>query len=295
MTEDIKKTAEAYETVSEEKVLAEAQDTEKTTEKMMEKVIKEEKDVEEKDFEEKLEKVKEKDEKEKKREFQEKSKRRGRNEVTTEEILLAWEPKTALGKDVKSGKIKSIDEILDNNKKILEPEIVDSLIPVKNDLILIGQAKGKFGGGKRRAWRQTQRITKEGGVLTFSAMAVVGDENGHVGIGTGKASETLPARDKSTRKAKLNLIKVSRACAAFDCNCTEKHTVPFAVKGKSGSVTVEFIPAPQGTGLVCANELKKILKMAGIQDVYSKTQGKVRTTFNLAKACIEALKETNRK
>ena len=295
MAEDVKKTAEAYETVSEEKVLNEAKDAEKVTEKMIEKAVEKEKEAEDEKSKESLKKLEKEDKAEEKKEKENQPKRRRRNEPTTEEILLAWEPKTKLGKEVKDGKVKSIEEILDKNKKILEPEIVDKLIPVKSDLISIGQAKGKFGGGKRRAWRQTQRITKEGGVLTFSAMAVVGDENGHVGIGSGKAGETLPARDKATRKAKLNLIKVSRACAAFDCNCTEKHTVPFIVKGKSGSVSVELIPAPQGTGLVCANELKKILKMAGINDVYSKTQGKVRTTFNLIKACIEALKETNRK
>jgi small subunit ribosomal protein S5 len=211
------------------------------------------------------------------------------------EIISAWEPKTKLGKEVKAGKIKNIDEILDNDFKIMEPAIVDSLINVKSDLISIGQAKGKFGGGKRRAWRQTQRKTKEGNIPSFSTMAVVGDENGHVGIGTGKAKETLPARDKAIRKAKLNLIKVNRSCAAFECDCHEKHTIPLKVKGKAGSVEVILIPAPQGTGLVVGTELKKVLKLAGIKDVYSRTTGKKRTTFNLAKACIDALKKTNPK
>ena len=237
---------------------------------------------------EKAKKFEEKEEKEKEKP------RRRRGELTTEEIISAWNPKTKLGKDVKDGKIKNIDEILLENKKILEPEIVNKLINVKSDLISMGQAKGKFGGGKRRAWRQTQRITKEGGVLTFSAMAIVGDENGHVGLGTGKSNETLPARDKSTRKAKLNLIKVKRGCSAFDCSCDEPHSIPFEVEGKSGSVTVKLIPAPQGTGLVVANELKKILKMAGIKDVYSQTFGKVRTTFNTVKACLNALEKTTR-
>ncbi len=216
-----------------------------------------------------------------------------RGEKTREEIVSAWKPKTELGKEVKEGKIKDIDEILDNNKKILEGEITDSLINVQSDLISIGQAKGKFGGGKRRAWRQTQRKTKEGNIPTFSAFAVVGDENGHVGIGSGEAKETLPARDKAIRKAKLNILKIKRTCAAFDCACSEPHTIPFKVTGKTGSVRVTLIPAPQGTGLVVANELKKILKLAGVKDVYSKTFGKKRTTFNLVKACIEALKKTN--
>ena len=168
------------------------------------------------------------------------------------------------------------------------------MLNLKSDLIAIGQSKGKFGGGKRRAWRQTQRKTKEGNVPTFSAFAVVGDGNGHIGIGSGRAKETLPARDKALRKAKLNLIKIQRGCASFDCACSEKHTVPFKVQGKSGSVRVTLIPAPQGTGLVVANEMKKILILAGIKDVYSKTFGTQRTTFNFAKAMIDALQKTQK-
>jgi len=205
-----------------------------------------------------------------------------------------WEPKTKLGQEVKDGKIKDIDEILDGKRKILESEITDSLLMLNSDLILAGQSKGKFGGGKRRAWRQTQRKTQEGNKPTFSAFAIVGDGNGHVGIGSGRSTETLPAREKALRKAKINIIKVKRICGAFDCSCSDKHTIPFEVRGKSGSVRVTLIPAPQGTGLVVANELKKILKLAGIQDMYSKTFGKKRTSFNLAQACIDALRKTTK-
>jgi small subunit ribosomal protein S5 len=208
--------------------------------------------------------------------------------------LIGWEPKTKLGRDVKSKKIKDIDEILENKLKILEPEIVDSLINTQSDLISIGQSKGKFGGGKRRAWRQTQRKTKEGNFPSFSTMAVVGDCNGHIGVGDGKAKETLPARDKAIRKAKLNIFKVGRGCSAFDCDCSEKHTIPFKIEGKSGSIRVKLIPAPQGTGLVVGGELKKVLQFAGIKDVYSKTFGHKKTTFNMIKACINALKKTNK-
>jgi len=216
-----------------------------------------------------------------------------RKESTPRELAISsWNPKTKLGREVKEGKVKSIDELLESNQKIMEEQIVDSLLTLKSDLISIGQSKGKFGGGKRRAWRQTQRKTQEGNVPTFSTMAVVGDENGHIGVGDGKAKETLPARDKALRKAKLNIIRINRNCAAFDCACSEPHTIPFKVMGKAGSVRVTLIPAPQGTGLVVANELKKVLKLAGIKDVYSKTFGKKRTSFNLIKACIDALKKT---
>jgi len=221
-------------------------------------------------------------------------KRLTREEVEAE-ALAGWEPKTKLGQEVDDGKVKNIDDILDGGRKILEPEIVDRLINVKSDLLFIGQSKGKFGGGKRRIWRQTQRKTKEGNVPTFSTLAVVGDGDGHIGIGEGKSKETLPAREKAIRKAKLNIMKITRACAGFDCACSELHSIPFKVTGKQGSVEVTLIPAPQGTGLVVADELKKILKLAGIKDVYSRTSGKKRTTFNLVKACIKALEETNRK
>ena len=216
-----------------------------------------------------------------------------REKQNLKDAVSAWEPKTKLGQEVKDKKIKDIDEILEGKRKILESEIVDSLIEVKSDLISIGQSKGKFGGGKRRAWRQTQRKTKEGNVPSFSTLAIVGDEDGHIGIGSGKAKETLPARDKAIRKAKLNLIKIKRACGGFDCACSELHSIPFKITGKSGSVVVTLIPAPQGTGLVVGNELKKILKLAGIKDVYSRTSGRKRTTFNLVKACIDALEKTN--
>jgi small subunit ribosomal protein S5 len=209
------------------------------------------------------------------------------------EDLASWVPKTKLGREVKSKKIKSIDEILDSNQKILEEQIVDSLLNLKSDLLSIGQSKGKFGGGKRRAWKQTQRKTKQKNVPTFSTLAVVGDENGHVGIGMGRAKETLPARDKAIRKAKLEIMKIKRGCSSFDCACEESHSIPFRVEGKSGSVRIILTPAPQGTGLVVASELKKVLKLAGIKDVYSKTFGSQRTTTNLVGACIDALKKTN--
>lgn len=285
---EIKKTAKAHKTLSEDVAQKKAKDSKKISEELIEEIIDKEISGETTEKEIVLNQIIETEKKDSTKKFR-------RGEISPEELIASWVPKTKLGLEVKSGKIKSIDEILESNRKILESQIVDKLVQLKIDLIAQGQAKGKFGGGKRRAWRQTQRITKEGGVLTFSAMAVVGDENGHVGIGKGRAGETLPARDKATRKAKLNIIKISRSCAAFDCNCSEKHTVPFEVSGKSGSVRVTLIPAPQGTGLVCANELKKVLKLAGIKDIYSRTAGKVRTTFNLVKACMDALQETNRK
>lgn len=211
--------------------------------------------------------------------------------IAKEEKLAIWKPKTKLGQLVREGKIKSIDEILDNKIKIMEPEIVDSLLQLKTDLILIGQSKGKFGGGKRRAWKQTQKKTKEGNIPTFACMVVVGDSNGHVGLGYGKAKETLPAREKAIRKAKLNIIKVKRGCGSFDCSCSDVHSIPLKMSGKVSNSRIILLPAPRGTGLVIDNECKKILKLAGIKDIYSQTFGQTRTKINLAKACVEALEK----
>jgi small subunit ribosomal protein S5 len=209
-----------------------------------------------------------------------------------ERHLEDWIPKTKLGRLVKDKKIKNIDEALKH--KMLEPEIADTLLNLKLEILNIGQSKGKFGGGKRRAWRQTQRKTAEGNVPTFSCMVVVGNQEGYLGMGYGRAKETLPARAKALRKAKLNIIKIKRGCSSFDCECGEEHTVPFIVEGKCGSCRVKLIPAPQGTGLVIGDECKKILKMAGIKDVYSRTSGQLRTTINLAKACADALSKTTK-
>ena len=207
-----------------------------------------------------------------------------------QEKLDGWVPRTDLGRKVRANKVKNIDEVLESGMKIMEPEITDLLMPgLIVDTLFIGQAKGKFGGGKRRAFRQTQKKTKEGNVLTFGVMAVVGDGKGHIGIGYGRAAETLPAKEKAVRKAKMNISKIDRGCASFDCSCGEPHSVPLTIKGKCSSVTIELIPAPQGTGLVVNKEMKKILKAVGIKDIYSKTSGKTRTTFNTAKACMAAL------
>jgi small subunit ribosomal protein S5 len=207
-----------------------------------------------------------------------------------QEKLDNWVPKTDLGKAVRSGKIKNIGEVFEMGKKIMEPQIVDLLIPgLRTDTLFIGQAKGKFGGGKRRAFRQTQKKTKEGNVLTFGVMAVVGDGKGHVGLGYGRSAETLPAKEKAIRRAKLNIVKISRGCASFDCSCEEPHSIPTVVSGKCSSVSIKLMPAPQGTGLVIGDEMKKILRAVGIRDIYSNSFGKVKTTFNNAKALMQAL------
>ncbi len=207
----------------------------------------------------------------------------------------SWKPVTVLGKLVKAGKITNIDEILDQGKTILESEIVDALLPtLRSDLLSVGQSKGKFGGGKKSIWRQTQKKTREGNKPSFSALAVVGNGDGYVGIGMGKARETVPAREKATKQAKLNLIKIKRGSGSWESAEPTHNSIPFAVEGKCGSVKMKILPAPQGKGLVIEKECSKILSMAGIQDVYSQTSGHTGTKVNLLRACFKALKELSK-
>ena len=202
-----------------------------------------------------------------------------------------WQPKTSLGQRVKSGEITSIDSILDKRERILEPEIVDSLIPhLVVDLLMLGQSKGKFGGGQKRVFKQTQKKTQEGNKPKFSTCAVVGNEDGYIGLGYGKSKETVPAREKAIRQAKLNFIKIRRGCGDWRCGCGDPHTIPFKVKGKCGSVVVELLPAPKGTGMKIERECSKILKLAGISDIWSKTEGQTKSKTNLFAACFNALK-----
>jgi small subunit ribosomal protein S5 len=215
-----------------------------------------------------------------------------RQQQATLDALGAWKPKTALGKAVKAGEITDIDEIISKGKKLLEPEIVDTLLPnLENELALIGQAKGKFGGGQRRIFKQTQKKTAEGNVPTFTTMAIVGNKDGFVGLGLANSKETVPARNKAIRQAKLNLIKISRSCGSWECGCGNPHSIPLKVSGKCGSVRIVIMPAPKGTGLCIEKECAKLLAHAGIKDVWSKTYGHTKTKSNLIKACFDALKQ----
>lgn len=201
-----------------------------------------------------------------------------------------WIPKSKIGKAVYNGEIKDITELLDKGIKIREEGIVDKLVPnLESDLILIGQSKGKFGGGKRRAFKQNQKKTEDGNKVSFRSMVVVGNKAGIVGIGTGRSNDTMPARDKAYHQAKKNLTHINMGCGSWECNCGGKHSVPFNVEGKCGSVRIKLIPAPKGVGLCIHRECQKVLSLAGLKDVWSMTEGDTRTTINLITALMDAL------
>ncbi|MFX0096563.1 MAG: 30S ribosomal protein S5 [Candidatus Hodarchaeota archaeon] len=191
-----------------------------------------------------------------------------------------WVPKTKMGALVKDGRITTIDEIFKLNLPIREPEIVDLLLPnLEEEVIDVNLV---------------QRQTDAGRQTRFKATVIVGNSNGYVGIGEIKLRETGPAIRAAISHAKLNIIPVRRGCGSWQCGCGHSHTVPFRVSGKAGSVRVELLPAPKGTGLAAAGYVKTVLRLAGIGDVWSKTKGHTRTTVNFAKAALNALKQTYR-
>jgi small subunit ribosomal protein S5 len=213
------------------------------------------------------------------------------DEEGKKEAIEAWKPKTELGVKVKSGEINSIDEILRSGKKILEPGIVDVVLPnLESELLSIGQSKGKFGGGKKSIWKQTQKKTKEGNKPKFATLALVGNKEGYLGIGHGKSKETMPAREKAIRNAKLNMISVLRGCGSWDCGCNTNHSLPFKISGKSGSVIVTLTPAAKGTGLKAEQGIQKMLEFAGYTDAYAKST-RTQTKLNLLLATFHALKK----
>ncbi len=208
-----------------------------------------------------------------------------------EEGLAEWVPKTELGKEVVKGKYKSLNDLLGEGGIILEPEIVDYLVPnLKEELIYVGGTPGKGGGIRRTPTRMTARMHKSGRRFKLTAVMVVGNEDGVVGIGKATSNEHRVAIEKATDQAKLNVINVRRGCGSWECNCGGSHSIPFRTEGKVGSVKVRLSPTPTGVGIVADDETKKILRLAGIKDVWTKTFGLTSTRINLAFAIFEALK-----
>ena len=215
-------------------------------------------------------------------------------EVKPEEVPT-WIPRTNLGKAVIKGKITDIGKILDEGIKIKESKIVDTLVPdLESELVLIGGRPGKGGGIERTPLRISAKMHRSGRRYTSSAFAIVGNKDGIIGIGKGRGKESRQAIDKAIKKAKLHVIKVPRGCGSWECECGEPHSIPFKTEGKSGSVRIVLMPAPKGIGLAVDDESKKILRLAGIKDVWGRTLGNTGTRINLIQAVFYALKNLHR-
>lgn len=191
-----------------------------------------------------------------------------------------WIPTTQLGKMVASGQIKTMSEALRTKLPLKEYQIVDYLLPeIKDEVIDIERA---------------QRMTDSGRRMNYSVTAVVGNEDGFIGLGRGKAKEAAPAIRKAINNAKLNIMEIRRGCGSWECGCGRAHSLPFLVKGKSGSVEVTLKPAPQGVGRAVGDIAKIVLRMAGIEDAWGFAEGHTKTTVNYALAAFDAMRQTSK-
>ncbi len=208
--------------------------------------------------------------------------------------LEKWKPRTKLGKDVMDGKQDNIYKILENGIKIKEFQIVDKLVPdLGHEIVYIGGSPGKGGGSQRTITKKTARMHKSGRRFRISSLVIVGNGNGIIGIGQGTGKEHRNAIEKAVEHAKLNLVTIKRGCGSWQCACGQPHSFATKSVGRSGSVTVEFRPAPRGTGLVTSDDLKKVLRSIGIKDAWCRTSGNTASRTNLIKAGFNALKSMN--
>ena len=126
------------------------------------------------------------------------------------------------------------------------------------------------------------KVVKGGRTFRFSAVVVVGDENGHIGVGNGKASEVPDAIKKAIDEAKKNLIEVPVVGT----------TIPHEYLGKFGSATVLLKPGAEGTGLIAGGSVRPVLELAGYRDIKTKVIG-TNNPRNVVYATLNALQNMN--
>ncbi len=140
---------------------------------------------------------------------------------------------------------------------------------VEDDIVAINRSAAVVKGGRR---------------FSFSALAVVGNRNGYVGIGYGKAKEVPAAVEKAIKNGRRRLMRVA----------TVGTTIPHRVEGVFCSSRVRLIPAAPGTGIIAGKAVRKILELAGIRDILTKNYGST-NAMNVVKATISALAQLRTK
>ena len=131
--------------------------------------------------------------------------------------------------------------------------------------------------------KRVTKVVKGGRNFRFSALVIVGDENGHVGAGTGKAMEIPDAIKKGIENAKKNLINVPIVGT----------TVPHEIKGRFGAGNVLIMPAREGTGIIAGGPVRTVLELAGFKDVRAKSLGS-NNSKNMVSAAMNGLRNLKR-
>jgi len=194
--------------------------------------------------------------------------------------LRNWQPRTRLGRMVMNGEILTYEQALATGYPVREVEIVDALLPEMEDDVL--------------SVNMIQRMTDSGRRVRFNVLCAVGNKDGYVGLSVCKGKEVASTIQKAITQAKLKLVPVLRGNGSWESAEGPGNSIPFKTTGRSGSTRVTLLPAPSGKGLVIGDYGRRVLTLAGVEDVWSRSSGQTRSTINFARATYNALEELSK-